>query len=406
MPAGTLTYSIPNIGEGLKYTFGIRACNEDDVCDTNAIVKSATTVDTAAPPTTTGAASLAIENGKAAITAPWTPASGAIMARTIYVSTDGGSTYPATFPTPVTNPENGGVPEVIYTGTLVEGTTYHFIVKDTDALGNENNNSNTVTVTTGDLTAPTFSGILTVAASGGDSETEINYNFTALDPAGAGFANDVSHYQLYRIDAATEGDLTDPLAAADACTDGTLIEEFAANLYTANQSVTRQATGLSPRTQYRLCLKARDSSGNISYNPADKGKARYTLDSTPPDFLGLTDISFNGLSNETEFEWIESTSADIDNYKIKLWKKLPDDSLTSPTTFSVATAAYANPYGIATASFAVNDGDTVYAVMYACDNTDAIPESGTTQTVRQSLQMMQQSHLLNSIQPLRQVLVV
>jgi hypothetical protein len=362
---GNQSTTLTNIGEGLEYTFGARACNASDQCDTNVASLTRTTVETSAPPTTSGATAITIVNGKAQITAPWTAVNGAVLYRKLYISTTGGTNignYVVDQTTTVINPQDGSVPTTIESSVLLGTTTYYFIVRDEDTAGNENASTSIVTVTTGDVVAPSFVGITSpLSATPAAEESSLRFSFSAIDATDPDIA---SHYLVYLLS-----------GSGNACTNGNLVEEFDASVY-ANSSVqSHDVTGLSPRLEYTVCLKARDITGNISNNPSDLGKTRHTLDTTPPAFVGLQSITWDSVNAELDLGWSSSVSSDIKEYRIKIWKNNSDSSMVTPTLIIKDHATYPTLVALTSGDFSVADNDVVYGVMYACDDAGDVAEA-------------------------------
>lgn len=263
----------------------------------------------------------------------------------------------------ITNPAIDVPSEWVQLPNLAEGTTYRFIVRDSDAGSLENSNTQVVTINSGDMTAPNFNGKFTgvvAAATPADRSTKLGVQFTALDPS------DATQYKIYTA-----------LAPANACTSGTesTTKTAATEGYTTGQSVSTEISGLSPRTNYSVCVRAVDAAGNVSTNNQDA--TRWTLDLTAPNFVGIQSLAYQSGPARLEVSWLPSDSADLDDYKIKIWAVknsltynlqtivVPASSVTCTTSCSKILTA---------SDYTLLDASTVYAVMNACDDADQVPE--------------------------------
>ena len=130
---------------------------------------------------------------------------------------------------------------------LTDGTTYSYAVRAYDAAGNTSPASNTVTVTTFDVTAPS---VPTNLAAQAFSSTQVNLSWTASsDNVG------VTGYKIFR--------------------DGALVTTIAGTSY--------QDTGRSPGTTYSYTVLARDAAGNESaQTPSVSATTASGSDTTPP----------------------------------------------------------------------------------------------------------------------------
>ncbi len=384
--SGVLETIITGLGDELTYTVAIRACSAAGICDTNRVVLSKTLSDGGAP-TSLGATAALMANGTAQITAPWDSSKGAVAYRRIYIrsGTVGGTnindytllreelvsdqTNPATTLT-VTQTASGAA--------LAENTTYHFIVRDKDPSGNVSENTSSVSVATGDLTAPLFSGITSLnnGASGAD-DTTLVAQFTAV-AAESVVSSGPSYYLVYKT-----SDGSDPCSSSVSA-----LAQIAASAYTLGDTVSYTVTGLSPRTNYKVCVKARDSSSNISTTTSSLAKT--TRDITPPTFNGVQTISYSTTTSALSLTWNAATSAtgDVGSYVITLWKNSVTPANTTTLTKSVSFSGIASGISITT-GFVMSSLDTVYAVVNACDNAAtgsyAAADNCTTLTTAKSV---------------------
>ncbi len=366
---GALTsFTATGLGDGLTYSFGVRACSETNNCDANVVAKTITLNDSTYAPSTTGATSVAFAGGDAAITAPWTISNGKVTERRVYSSTSAGGPFTlvhtATVADPLAVPTSITVP-----GPYVDNTTYYFYVNDVDGAANvKDNSASLVSAGSGDTTAPTFpeSKFLGVAkGTPTDTALKVSLEAVAAQPAAP---TGVSHYIVY-IQAIPSG------SNNTACTQGVRYAEFAVTdtsafpTYTAGQTYQLNVTGLSPRTRYGVCLKARDLAGNVS--STSKALWHKTFDVTPPTFTGIGsgDLGYEAFVNddeEIEVRWPASVSTDAATYEVKIWrgsKTVPVDLYTAPVVTHPT-----HTLKIPRADFAYNDFETLYVLVNACDD--------------------------------------
>lgn len=363
-PSSTsISIPVASIGDEMPYQFAVRACNISDICDSNTATRSLTLVDRGAP-TTMGATAVTIVNGKAQITAPWTFSNGSIKFRHVYRKIASGSfTLIQTFnvPSPYIAPPTG----LTLNEVLLENEAYSYYVIDEDPTGNLTNTASAiVSINSGDINAPVFTGIETLV-SGSPADTVATLGWTAI-ASQPGSSSGASHYLIYRQ---TLG-LADPITV---CTNGTLVAQVDATLHTAGNPVSYSMTGLTERTRYAFCVKARDLAGNISTTTANLDII--TKDITAPSYNGVTGISYNNEHNRVELVWTPSSSSDVKEYKIKVWKgsqTVPVDLATLPAK---SHASYSTGATFKQTDYAYVDNETIYVQVNACD--DAFPTYGT-----------------------------
>ncbi len=363
--SGTFSYTLTNLGDELPYAFGVRACTSFNVCDTN-VVERALTLSDGGAPLTTGASSASANNSQVTLNIPWVEANGAVKKRYVYkrVGAIGGtniSDYTLEQTLVVANLANPNT-SVSISG-VIDNTQYHFIVQDEDPTGNNNNNTNVVSLNTGDTSAPSFVGLSSLTL-GAPSDSSLVIGFTAIDREGIESADGTYKYIVYSTSASYPGTPSDP------CINGSQIHEVLASGY-APGARTITLTGLSSRTTYAICLKAQDQSGNTSNTTASL--SRTTLDSTPPNFDNIQTINYVPLTGTISIAWNASVSSDILEYRIKLWKNTATPLAGNITT--VIRSHGTNPSGMSFdgSIFSYTDYDVVYAVVDACDNADQLP---------------------------------
>ncbi|MGE3975485.1 MAG: hypothetical protein AB7F59_13250, partial [Bdellovibrionales bacterium] len=366
--AGTYEYTLTSLGDQLPYSFGVRACTSNNNCDTNVVEIDKTQTDNGAPQT--NGASLATANNSAiTLTVPWQEIHGAVYKRKVYQRTGAvGGTNLADYTLVKTevsvdlaNPATSiSIPGV------VDNTTYHYIVQDEDPSGVSNNNLTVLTITAGDLTPPLFAGISTLV-QGAPSETVLTAGFNAIAREGTGDAGAVNGATNYVFMA---NSLAFPGTPADPCTSGSTILTVPASGYPPG-AATVDITGLTSRTNYRVCIKAVDASGNTSV--VTTFLTQNTNDVTAPSWDGLQTLTYNSTTQQLDLTWNQSSSTDRYEYKIRMWKNTTTPAAGDITTFLRSDATYSSGTNITSVQFPFVDADIVYAVVDACDDASTLP---------------------------------
>lgn len=358
---GVYTAVLSGLADDMPYEFGVRACNANGLCDTNTKSLSLTTEDKG-PATTPGATAVSLYNGIARITAPWIEENGAVFKRRLYRGTTSDVTTILTTLVKTINvtlaADLAHPPTVIEDETILEGQTYYYIVRDEDPSGNITASTNVVTLVIGDLTAPIFSGLSSIALDT-PAETSVLLGWTAIGNQPTD-SNGATFYLLYKTEA------TLPATPANACSAGTLFRTLNASTYTPGMPSTFKVTGLTSRKKYSFCLKAQDAALNISATTSFREQLMPDL--TAPQFDGIQNVSYNVATNKFTMVWNPSSSSDINQYMAKVWKNTPTPTAGQITsiTYNVGTNPISAIFG--TTEFNFTDGDTVYMLVDACDN--------------------------------------
>src|SRR5438094_17825 len=98
---------------------------------------------------------------------------------------------------------------------------------------------------------------LRAKAASGSAPSIINPEAAREGTGDAGAITGCSNYQVYLNSAHYPS-----TAAANPCSTGTLFATFSAASYAGGSAIQYDLTGLSPRTNYNICLKAVDAAGN------------------------------------------------------------------------------------------------------------------------------------------------
>ena len=362
--SGTGLGTISGLGDEIPYSCGVRACAFGNVCDTNTVGLLRTTPDGGAPKSR-GISSITLVNGQAVVNAPWQMSDGAVWKRRIYICTGNVSTCgtnlsnyslaATNMSTQVYAPNTS----ITLTTTISQNTTYSFLLTDEDTSGNISSLQAVPSLlTTGDLTKPTFSGLssLSVGTPSSQSDTTMTLNFTAITRESDNAVTGASHYQVYYFQ-----------GSGDACATGTLRSEFLSTSYTPGTVYTYLVTGLTPRTTYSFCLKARDSAGNVS--DTTQFYTKQTQDVTAPAFDGVQGITYDAATGTFTTNWNRSTSTDRSSYKLSISK-----NNGAYTTFTYTDAA--QPSGISftktSLGFSFADLDLLKIYVNACDDASVI----------------------------------
>lgn len=367
--SGNYEATISNLADDMLYSFSVRACNASDICDSNTNEVQLTMPDKGAA-TTSGVFSVTQSNGKAQIYLPWEESNGAIKKRRVYRHTVNDvvemltSTY--LISTTVIAAGDLDAPQTtIEDATVAEGETYYYIARDEDPSGNITLSTIVRSITVGDLTAPVFAG-LTSVATGNPTETSVYLTFESTTHGTTG----ASHYLVYKSEA------DHPAVPADSCTSGTLAATIPATNFTASTvGQVYHLTGLTSRKIYSFCMKAKDAADNISNTVVTRTITMPDL--TAPSFDNIQSLVYDEANSRFVMSWNTSASSDISYYKARIWK-----NTANPLVGNIVTKNFthgANPTGgtFNTSDIAYADGNTLYAVVDACDNAQTAPGYNT-----------------------------
>lgn len=244
-----------------------------------------------------------------------------------------------------------------------ENSMYTIIVRDGDGVvgaSGEQESSNMVSrqIVTPDFSPPLFQGVSSVELGPRDfllknppeptkprkdlrdSALLARFNAPAIDQK-------VSHYQVYLREVSGPAEISCPApslvinSSQSALSSGTLFGELAvtdsdARIYDDNKQIrfwpaisgstnlhipgspaAILITGLKERTDYIVCLRARDDKQNVSITSVAMRIS--TIDITPPLFEGVQFLSYDPDSGALKVEWAKSSSKDVDYYKVDMW---------------------------------------------------------------------------------------
>jgi hypothetical protein len=355
---------ISGLGDELSYSFGVRACSEGDVCETNVIQKVVVTPNGGAP-TTPGVSALAIQAGQLNITAPWVETNGGIVRRYIYLRSGptgglniGDYTLVKTYQ--ITGVDLFSPPQNLSTTSIQEGLTYHVIVQDEDPSGLRSAVTTFQTIVVSDISPPSFGGI-TDLVLGPQPNSTLVLSWTAIPTEVADPTNGGLKYQIYSL-TNTQPIVTNP------CSFGSLVTELNVSAYTAGATSSYTMTGLNEKSYYSVCIKAIDTAGNKSFN--NNFIQTNTLDTTAPIFSGIQALGFDNQTGSLTASWNSSPSVDIKEYKLTIWKNQPTPPAV-PLELFRTHASSATGTTVSSAEFAINDGDQVLMIVEACDTTES-----------------------------------
>ncbi|KYG64678.1 hypothetical protein AZI86_10730 [Bdellovibrio bacteriovorus] len=358
---GNISYKLENLGDELTYAVGVRACTEGGICDNNTHFLPLTLPDGGAPKTL-GVSKVSAYNLMAFLDAPWMDSQGAILKRQIFMcKVSSGTTCSfSNIPTKTyAVTDLAAPPTQLVLENIEEYAEYRFKVVDIDPSGNSNASTTIASLTTGDLTAPSFGGI-TNLTRGTPANSTAEFSFIALPREGtsdSGATTGVTSYLLYMNSADYPG------TPANACNNATYFKKISAAGFSPGIA-TYNLTGLKERTTYSFCLRAQDAAGNTSANTTDSRVL--TSDLTAPSFEGIQSITFNTGSRKIIINWNATSSSDLRNYILKIWKNTPTPAVSDITSFTLAPSITTREF--TSADIAMNDYDKVYAVVEACDN--------------------------------------
>lgn len=265
---------ITGLGEQLEYHYAVRACSAGGVCSMGSTVPNVLTktISDHEAPRTAGVSLAQLVEGQIVLTAAWKPEDGQVSLRRIYRSLTGGpniSNYVNVQNIAVSDPND--VPtSLTLTGTVSEGSTYHYIVRDEDMSGRLSSNLSVASITVGDLTPPPgFLGIRPSADLESTVQGEILIKWNA--PA------DWSDYRGFRI-FTVRPDQSLQLVKDCVCADGNCA---------VNPLTQCPVTGLIPFRTYKFHVRAFDASGNLTtyLNPVSSFAQKRAADTAPPSFV-------------------------------------------------------------------------------------------------------------------------
>jgi hypothetical protein len=169
---------------------------------------------------------------------------------------------------------------------LSPNTTYYFVVRAMDEVGNTDGNmveGSGKTLAPPDPTPPTFGGLESATAL---SSTEIGLQWSAATDNVTPSSNIV--YLVYMAITSGGQNFATPSAT------------------TAPGATTHTITGLSPNTMYYFVVRARDEAGNTDTNTVERSATTLSDGGTPPTFAGL--VSATTLSQTAiELSWDPAT---------------------------------------------------------------------------------------------------
>ncbi|MGZ3416479.1 MAG: fibronectin type III domain-containing protein [Polyangiales bacterium] len=265
---GDTTYTLKGLKPNKPYFVVVRARDTAGNRDTNTVEKTATTpFDTTRP--TFGGLTSATSLGPTQIQLQWSPAtddvslSSAIVYRVFLATATGAEVYGT--PSFTTTP---GVTTYVVNG-LTPNKPYFFVVRAVDESGLSDVNTTEKSATTDkDTTAPTFGGLSSL---------------TVLGPTSM-----VATWSAATYDVAPSVDIVYDLfvASASGAQDFTKAPAYT----TAPGATSYTITGLKPKQNVFLVVRARDPYGNSDANKIEKG-ATTPADTTPPTFAGATNVS-------------------------------------------------------------------------------------------------------------------
>lgn len=272
---------LTDIGEQLNYYYAVRACSAAGNCTigTSGTATQAFSLPNTSAPLTTGVTLVQLIDGQIVLTAPWIAPQGQVSLRRVYRNTTGGTdinTYVNVQNISVTD-SNHVANTITMSGTLSEGSTYYYIVRDEDQDGNLSSNMQVASITIGDLTPPPdFPGIRPAGDLTSTTQGQILVKWGA--PA------DWSDYRGFRIFTMNADNslnyIKDCICVSDDCVTNHLTQCL--------------ITDLDPFRTYKFHVKAFDHAGNITtyLNPISSYAAKRALDSTPPVFVSGLSVGY------------------------------------------------------------------------------------------------------------------
>jgi hypothetical protein len=351
-PQGTVTgatsFLLQKLTSGTEYFVVVRAADKAGRQELNVVELHATAQADTTPPVFAGiTAAASAPAGKVALT--WSPATDDLSgSAAITYAVYGGEASSMVDAAPLATVTCATSIDVLVPKPL---TPYHFVVRATDAAGNQEKNTHEVVATAGpDLEAPAFGGCATAV---GAESNQVKVTWTA---AHDDITPDASlWYDVYAFP--TPGPHADLAAAVS---------------QGSTQGQTSVVLGnLAADTTYYFVCRARDLSGNVGGNPADVTGATLK-DVTPPDFTGA----------------LAATPVSPDSYQVTVTWLAATDLQTPPGKMAydifTASAAGAEDYAVppaqtttgqTQATLLVRPGETTYVVVRARDEAKNLSTS-------------------------------
>lgn len=364
--AGQSQTVLAGLGDGLNYYFAVQACSASGTCSIGDGVSdylSQSLSDDGAPKTV-GASFARILNSQVVLTTPWDASLGEVSVRRVYRSLTGGTSIGS-----YTNVQNFTVSdsanvatELTLSGGISESTTYYYIVRDEDALGQLSQNTQIQSVNTGDLTAPRgFLGIRPAIELGSLVQGEVLVKWS-WDTGAVGFdLADYKGFLIYTVD--TSNDALSQVGDC-ACTSNNCV---------ANPKTECSITPLDPYRTYRFHVRAYDHSGNITtnLNPAFSFADKRVIDTTAPSFAsGLQSGYASGVTLSwaaaSDNQYVSEPGAAI-SYQI--WRKT-SSTFATPTTPSGDGTLLATQSTRTYVDATVLEGNTYYYAVCALDSSN------------------------------------
>jgi hypothetical protein len=249
---------------------------------------------------------------------------------------------------------------MLSTNAIAEGQTYHVIIQDEDPSGLRSTVTNFETINITDISPPSFGGITSLVV-GPSPDSSLTLSWTAIPTEVVDPVNGGLNYRIYTL-TNTQPIVTNP------CTFGTQVAQLDVSAYTAGATVNHTLTGLNEKSYYSVCIKAIDSSGNLSFN--NNFLQINTLDITPPVFSGVQTVGYNNQNGSLTVSWTPSSSTDIKDYRLTIWKNQSLPPATPLELFRPHTTS-ATGTSVSSAEFTIVDGDQVFVIVEACDATES-----------------------------------
>ncbi len=297
-----LSIDITGLTNGVPYYFVVRARDSAGNQEFNTVERSTipTTPLDDTPPTFGGLDTAVDSQTDGDITLSWTAATDPDTVEcntdpsnpivySVYVSTLSGN---QNFLLPNATTQNTNI-EI--TG-LMNGITYFFVVRASDAVGNQESNvieRSAMPTTPVDDVPPVFSGIVVASDAGIGGAIDLFWA-AATDPDIIECNSDPSNPITYKVYYSTASGGQNFLTP-DATTQGTSI----------------QITGLQDGVTYYFVVRAEDAVGNMESNTVEDSAMPTTpVDTTPPQFLGLISATDLGTSGDVSLTWSSATDPD------------------------------------------------------------------------------------------------
>ncbi len=366
-----LNLVIENLGDEIPYSFAVKACTLNDICDKNTKFLTLETPDRGAS-TASGIMQLIPKSGRTLeVVAPWSDSNGGIYKRRLIIvrGSEGESDENAIARVKNCSIENesDGCQNVIFPFVdgiissnlefpIEEGVVYFIRLVDEDkqkAIVSRQDHSDIKKFITQDLTPPVFSGMLELVQPD-PLKSSLKATFQA--------ASDAEAVHLYTVMGSLNETLADPCSL-----NGEGIKIGRTN-WKGDSALNYIEFETSDRVQVKVCLKGSDSAGNLSLGKSYK--LIKTKDKTAPLFDGISRIRYltDEISGKSSIRlsWAEAFSGQNDVYQYDVKVNILREGSIREFNYKVNKDQLS--LNLETEALQLENYDVVFAAVNVCDD--------------------------------------